>query len=104
MIEYVLDDGIGFPRDWFDGLDLAIGPELGNVLVDRRAADSQQPGDRGDGRVRLGEQRAGVPGLLGRHRGRAAEALTVGAGGIQALEGVLDDELADELRQRGEHV
>jgi hypothetical protein len=47
-----------------------------------------------------------VADLLGRHRRRPAETLAAGAGagGGQALVGALDDELADELGQRGEDV
>ena len=45
-----------------------------------------------------------MPDLLGGHRGRSAEALAAGAGGGQALVSALDDELADELRERGQDV
>ena len=36
--------------------------------------------------------------------GGPAEARAAGAGGVQALAGALDDQLADELGQRGEDV
>ena len=36
--------------------------------------------------------------------GGRAQALPVGARGGQALVGAVDDQLADELRERGEHV
>ena len=51
--------------------------------------------------------RAQIPGmtdLLGGHGRRTPEAHATGPGGVQALPGALDDQLADELRQRGEHV
>jgi hypothetical protein len=48
----------------------------------------------------LREQRAGVPVLFRGHRRGPTEALSARLRGGQAL----DDELADELRQRGEHV
>jgi len=78
--------------------------DLGDVLVDGRAADAEQPGDGGDGVVRPGEQVAGVADLLGCHGRGAAEAGAAGAGGVQSLAGALDDQLADELGQRGEDV
>jgi hypothetical protein len=38
------------------------------------------------------------------HRRGPAQALAPGAGGVQALAGALDDQLADELGQGREHV
>jgi hypothetical protein len=52
----------------------------------------------------LRERRAGVPVLFRGHRWGPTEALSARLRGGQALVGALDDELADELRQRGEHV
>ena len=45
-----------------------------------------------------------MPDLLGSHGRRPPEARAAGTGGVQALAGALDDQLADELRQRGEDV
>jgi len=45
-----------------------------------------------------------VPDLLGGHGRGPAEAHAAGAGGIQSFAGALDDQLADELRQRGEDM
>jgi hypothetical protein len=45
-----------------------------------------------------------VPDLLGGHRRGPPEARAAGAGGVQSLAGALDDQLADELGQRGEDV
>jgi hypothetical protein len=47
----------------------------------------------------VSEQVAGVADLLGRHRRRTTQALTAGAGGIQAFAGAFDDEFADEFGQ-----
>jgi len=83
---------------------LAASGDLGDVLVDGGAADAEQPGDGGDGVVRAGQQVAGVADLLGGHGRRPAEPGAATAGGIQSLAGTLDDQLADELGQRGEDV
>jgi len=45
-----------------------------------------------------------VADLLGSHGRRPPQADAAGAGGVQALAGALDDQLADELRQRSEDV
>jgi len=45
-----------------------------------------------------------VPDLPGGHGRRSAEARAAGASGVQSLAGALDDQLADEFRQRGEAV
>jgi hypothetical protein len=45
-----------------------------------------------------------VADLLGSHGRRPPETRAAGAGGVQALAGALDDQFADELRQRGEDV
>jgi hypothetical protein len=45
-----------------------------------------------------------VADLLGGQGRRPPEARAPGAGGVQALAGALDDQLADELRQRVEDV
>ena len=42
--------------------------------------------------------------LLGGHSRWPPEALAAGAGGVQSLAGALDDQFADELRQRGKDV
>jgi hypothetical protein len=83
---------------------LASCGDLGDVLVDGGAADAEQPGDGGDGVVRPGQQVAGVADLLGGHGRGAAEARAAGSGGVQSFAGALDDQFADELRQRGEDV
>jgi hypothetical protein len=62
------------------------------------------PGDGRDSVVRPGQQIPGMTDLLGGHGRRTPEAHAAGPGGVQALPGALDDQLADELRQRGEHV
>ena len=80
------------------------GGDFGDVLVDGGAADAEQPGDGRDGIVRPGQQVTGVADLLGCHGRRPPQAHTTGAGGIQSLAGALDDQLADELRQRGEDM
>jgi hypothetical protein len=82
----------------------APGGDLGDVLVDGGAADAEQPGDGGDGVVRSGQQVAGVAERLRGHGRGPAETGATGAGGVQSLAGALDDQLADELRQRGEDV
>ncbi|PNG97007.1 hypothetical protein SMF913_13032 [Streptomyces malaysiensis] len=38
------------------------------------------------------------------HSWRSAQTGAAGAGDVQTLVGVLDDEFMDELRQRGKHV
>jgi hypothetical protein len=80
------------------------GGDLGDVLVDGGAADAEKPGDGGDGVARAGQQVAGVADLLGGHGRGPAETRAAGAGGVQALAGAFDDQLADELGQRGEDV
>jgi hypothetical protein len=45
-----------------------------------------------------------VPDLLGGHGRRPTETHATAAGGIQSLAGALDDQLADEPRQRGGDV
>ena len=80
------------------------GGEPGHVLADGGAADAEQPGDRGHGVVRPGQQVAGVPDLLGGHGRGPPQSRAAGPGGVQSLAGAPDDQLADELRQRGEDV
>src|SRR6185437_3012539 len=83
---------------------VASAGQLGYVLVDGGPADAEQPGDGGDGVVRPGQQVAGVADLLGGQGRRPPQARAAGAGGVQALAGALDDQLADELGQGGEDV
>jgi len=45
-----------------------------------------------------------VTDLLGGHGCGPTQPHAAAAGGVQALAGALDDQLADELRQRGEDV
>lgn len=74
------------------------------MVVEGAGADPQEPGDGGDGVLGVGQQVAGGPDDLGRgHDGPPAGAAAL-AGGCQALAGAGDDELADELRERGEDV
>ena len=54
--------------------------------------------------IRPGQQVPGVADLLGGHRRGPAQARAAGPGCVQSLTGALDDQLADELRQRGEDV
>jgi hypothetical protein len=71
------------------------GLELGYVLVDGGAADSQKFGDRGDGVV--GQQSPSRIDLFLSHSRRPAEAGSAGTGSVESFVGALDDHLADEL-------
>ena len=78
--------------------------ELGDVLVEGRAAHAEEPGDRGDRVLRAGEHRPRLGDLVGVEGRGPAEALAAGPGGGQAVAGALDEELAQELREGGEDV
>lgn len=54
--------------------------------------------------LRLGQQRARRADLLGCHRRRSTEFDAAGPGRGQSLVGAFDNQLADELGERGEDV
>ena len=92
--------GQGGPR----GAGLAQLAEVRDVVVEGTRADAEEPGYGGDGMRGVRQQVAGCGDDLGRGDDGPAAGAAALAGGGQALAGPRDDELADELGQRGEDV
>ena len=65
--------------------DVATALELRDVLIERGAADVQEPGDRRDGGVGLRRQCLGVSDLFGCHGRKPAEPLASGPCGVESF-------------------